>query len=87
MALVKQSAHNAMVSEHLNEMDFPPYSSIANSNSLLSGLTPEEYNEVIKNAKPIESIAVEKEVFAVYGRYTDENRDFQIKAPVLENIR
>ncbi|MEK5257922.1 hypothetical protein MKY75_01405 [Paenibacillus sp. FSL L8-0663] len=146
------SAHNAMVSEHLNEMDFPPYSSIANSNSLLSGLTPEEYNEVIKNAKPIESIAVEKEktqldqkispmslgawsfshhsrddgavysnkfsvnnaailnfhvvqwadgsswsspevgyllvnknylgeVFAVYGRYTDENRDFQIKAP------
>ncbi|QYK65187.1 hypothetical protein KAI36_00292 [Paenibacillus sp. S02] len=21
------------------------------------------------------------EVFAVYGRYTDENRDFQIKAP------
>ncbi|KAF6571789.1 hypothetical protein ACYCS5_16325 [Paenibacillus sp. SEL3] len=69
-----------MVSEHLNEMDFPPYSSIANSNSLLSGLTPEEYNVVIKNAKPIESIAVEKEVFAVYGRYTDENRNFQIKA-------
>ncbi|AHC22567.2 MULTISPECIES: hypothetical protein [Paenibacillus] len=131
---------------------FPAYSSIANSDSLLSGLTPEEYNEVIKNAKPIESIAVEKEktqldqkispmslgawsfshhsrddgaiysnkfsvnnaailnfhvvqwadgsswsspevgyllvnknylgeVFAVYGRYTDENRDFQIKAP------
>ncbi|MGG4207513.1 hypothetical protein ABEW60_24520 [Paenibacillus jamilae] len=73
----------------------------------MSGLTPEEYNEVIKNAKPIESIAnfhvvqwadgsswsspevgyllVNKnylgEVFAVYGRYTDENRDFQIKAP------
>ncbi|MGM1021757.1 MAG: hypothetical protein ACQEXV_14655 [Bacillota bacterium] len=39
---------------------FPPYSSIVNSNSLLSGLTPEEYNEVIKNATPIESIAVEK---------------------------
>ncbi|MEC0182034.1 hypothetical protein P4H61_11075 [Paenibacillus peoriae] len=132
---------------------FPPYSSIVNSNSLLSGLTAEEYNEVIENAIPIESIAVEKEktqtdqkispmaslaswqfshfsrndggiysnkfsvnnaatlnfhvvqwvdgsswsrpevgylivnknylgeVFAVYGRYTDESRDFQLRAP------
>ncbi|KAF6627708.1 hypothetical protein T3H97_01405 [Paenibacillus sp. LX16] len=61
MALANSRLITQWVSEHLNEMDFPPYSSIANSNSLLSGLTPEEYNEVIKNAKPIESIAVEKE--------------------------
>ncbi|MDQ0050244.1 hypothetical protein J2T18_004572 [Paenibacillus polymyxa] len=81
MALANSRLITQWVSEHHNEMDFPPYSSIANSNSLSSGLTPEEYNEVIKNAKPIESIAVEKEVFAVYGRYTDENRNFQIKAP------
>ncbi|MBP1311479.1 hypothetical protein JOD82_004605 [Paenibacillus sp. 1182] len=44
-----------------NQSLFPPYSSIVNSDTLLSGLTLEEYNEAITNAVPLESVIVKSE--------------------------
>ncbi|MFK4303855.1 MULTISPECIES: hypothetical protein [unclassified Paenibacillus] len=44
-----------------NQSLFPPYSSIVNSDTLLSGLTLEEYNEAIANAVPLESVIVKSD--------------------------
>ncbi|MEF7441740.1 hypothetical protein V4V36_24080 [Paenibacillus lautus] len=59
VGLYTGSAPNAEAADSNLVNFFPPYSEIVNTNSILSDLTEEEYNEAIRNAIPMESLMVE----------------------------